>query len=166
MSSTTGFWSLESGRAVEVADAAVTAGRWGGWMRRKAAAAARTAARKSRRREAVEGWDAGTERQRRASVGGGASTSPRGRAEMGGDAIAVAGDALAAGLVSGLDLANVSPTTPTSPRRVRDDYEREEESHVSLTFRVFLAWTPTPSILVLEELMIKFKSHVGIINDE
>jgi len=62
-------------------------------MRRKAVAAVR----RSRRREAVERWDAGrTEGWRRAAVKGGESPGVRSWPVMGGDAIAVADDAVAA----------------------------------------------------------------------
>jgi len=89
MSSTTGFWSLESGRAV--AEAACTAEwRGGRRMRRKAVAAVT----RSRNREAVERWDAGTEGWRRAAVRCGESPGVRSWPEMGGDAIAVADDAV------------------------------------------------------------------------
>jgi len=101
MSSTTGFWSLESGRAVEEA-AGTAEWRGGRRMRRKAvaapraAAAAKAAVTRSRRREAVRRWDAGTEGWRRAAVRGGESPGVRSLPEMGGDAIAVADDAVAA----------------------------------------------------------------------
>ena len=102
MSSTTGFWSLESGRAVEEA-AGTAEWRGGRRMRRKAvaapraAAAAKAAVTRSRRREAVERWDAGrTEGWRRAAVKGGESPEVRSWPVMGGDAIAVADDAVAA----------------------------------------------------------------------
>jgi hypothetical protein len=84
VSSTTGLESLESGRAV--ADAAVTTV-MGGRSRTKAVAAATTAVRRSRRREAVEGWGAATEGERRAVVGRGESSGVRTSTEWGGDAI-------------------------------------------------------------------------------
>jgi hypothetical protein len=55
--------------------------------RTKAVAAATAAVRRSRRREAMEGWGAATEGERRAAVGRGESPGVRTSTEWGGDAI-------------------------------------------------------------------------------